>query len=1012
METVTARAELFVFFFLLSRFHPTQSPHEIASVGDISEVYPQGVVRDSPKFTRSFPWCLILSVLVLVNVFLYPLLIRNDGWWTAITVLQSVVLFIMLVDIVFSRSFEKGTIENIAQLVTRTIQIVVFGLAIVTLPPVAISILGVPRSNKWSAQIDEADKVISRQGHQKRSRRQARQPILCFLARHFSYVLYPRLALSTPLPRYLRIRSLMQDLSLVQLTYVPLLLTVRYRPLDAWSSRMAMTIRQPLMVAVPFVIGLLFVTAGQLRNYAAQPVPSIYLKATIDFLGLAGCQALTLDEIVQLFGYNGASSGAHLGSARFGTRSFAFPSTHGDQYTEVRLYGMFPGSPLNDPAAYGFSVVYDYSKFERQSVIFAEGRRLAAICLMVVLCLAVHYFVWRVLEVNLAELLQPLVEKARTLDPEGNLRLSRPQPSEHNLGAPRDQHRPFDDECLSLEDAVIKVTSLLNNFDSLKYVCWLCREGSRSASRAFVLSPVGVSATATNMYGPDSDHILTVLSPPSTPRPSPVCRSNTGAMRVLNTLLDTKEVDAPTLKFLMDNYMGQDELEIPMNGRRSSARPRLSSMRTGTVAHRSSVVTAGSSVQSKKASLDFSKPNNLESVPPVPKQPRALPATFERMKLFEHITPLDLQKLDSWEWDPWYYTREQLVAAVMQLFINLDLLDAESLTDADKLWSFLDELSKMYNEVPYHNWKHAADVTHTVYLLLRATDHRTQITTMEKFALMVAACAHDVGHPGTNNPFLVSTRDPLAITYNDNSVLENRHLAILYGLAASKPSCDIFSELSPEAWRECRKLIIDCILHTDMSNHFRMVSSLQQFADMCQRQRRHIQEYGGVTKDSIFESKEERMLMLHTLLHTADISNMLKPNQMALQWGTRVLEEFFSQGDKERAIGVPISPMMDRGATSIGLTQLNFIEFIVEPLLCQVVRLFPELSYMYGHLCQNYESYYHQTINEIKTGLANITHDALVRLSSIMKLQMFFFCSCRVFEPFYTRQRMCRAFIQ
>ncbi len=53
------------------------------------------------------------------------------------------------------------------------------------------------------------------------------------------------------------------------------------------------------------------------------------------------------------------------------------------------------------------------------------------------------------------------------------------------------------------------------------------------------------------------------------------------------------------------------------------------------------------------------------------------------------------------------------------------------------------------------------------------------------------------------------------------------------------------------------------------------------------------------------------------------------------RWAARVLEEFFAQGDRERAAGLPVSPMMDRAATSHALSQINFIEFIVAPLFSQ-----------------------------------------------------------------------------
>lgn len=37
--------------------------------------------------------------------------------------------------------------------------------------------------------------------------------------------------------------------------------------------------------------------------------------------------------------------------------------------------------------------------------------------------------------------------------------------------------------------------------------------------------------------------------------------------------------------------------------------------------------------------------------------------------------------------------------------------------------------------------------------------------------------SHDFDHRGTNNNFLINSKQPLAILYNDKSVLENHHAA-------------------------------------------------------------------------------------------------------------------------------------------------------------------------------------------------------------------------------------------
>lgn len=44
-----------------------------------------------------------------------------------------------------------------------------------------------------------------------------------------------------------------------------------------------------------------------------------------------------------------------------------------------------------------------------------------------------------------------------------------------------------------------------------------------------------------------------------------------------------------------------------------------------------------------------------------------------------------------------------------------------------------------------------------------------------------------------------------------------------------------------------------------------------------------------------------------------------------------MLEEFFRQGDKEKELGLPFSPLCDRNNTLVAESQIGFIEFIVEP---------------------------------------------------------------------------------
>ncbi|KAK9831398.1 hypothetical protein WJX81_001157 [Elliptochloris bilobata] len=366
---------------------------------------------------------------------------------------------------------------------------------------------------------------------------------------------------------------------------------------------------------------------------------------------------------------------------------------------------------------------------------------------------------------------------------------------------------------------------------------------------------------------------------------------------------------------------------------------------------------------------------------------------------------VDSAVLDSWDWDVFQYTPEQLVPHVLVMFMRLGLTQHEAdsfsglrsdstnstasqasalaeaeaaaaqvtdglFLDLDTLWTFVQEVRKAYREVPYHNFFHCVDVTHATYRFIALVGRAVGLSQAERLALMLAALCHDMEHPGVNNAYLVNVRHDLALVYNDASVLENRHLAAMYGLLAGLPEADVLAALEPARWRELRRLVINAVIHTDMVHHFPMVSKIEVFYELnaaaIQSAARGGDDVhsvisaddgdGGTSTPAggcVFRTAEERAMLVAMLLHCADISNASKPRHIAEKWSVRVLEEFFAQGDRERAAGLPVSPMMDRAATSHALSQINFIEFIVAPLFSQVVRVLPELRPTMQFLWEN-----------------------------------------------------------
>ena len=76
------------------------------------------------------------------------------------------------------------------------------------------------------------------------------------------------------------------------------------------------------------------------------------------------------------------------------------------------------------------------------------------------------------------------------------------------------------------------------------------------------------------------------------------------------------------------------------------------------------------------------------------------------------------------------------------------------------------------------------------------------------FSALFSAVIHDYKHPGVNNGYLVNTRDPIAIRYNDKAVLEQFHVAEAFQ-DLQDPSIDIFARMTAEEYRTARNIIVE-----------------------------------------------------------------------------------------------------------------------------------------------------------------------------------------------------------
>ena len=110
--------------------------------------------------------------------------------------------------------------------------------------------------------------------------------------------------------------------------------------------------------------------------------------------------------------------------------------------------------------------------------------------------------------------------------------------------------------------------------------------------------------------------------------------------------------------------------------------------------------------------------------------------------------------------------------------------------------------------------------------ILLICEFQSWIDDLELFAAIFAAAIHDVSHTGTTNNYHIRTRSDLASLYNDRSVLENHHLSVGFTIL-NDTSSNILASLTDEQWFEFRTQVIEMVLATDMTFHYKHIAEIK-----------------------------------------------------------------------------------------------------------------------------------------------------------------------------------------
>ena len=304
-------------------------------------------------------------------------------------------------------------------------------------------------------------------------------------------------------------------------------------------------------------------------------------------------------------------------------------------------------------------------------------------------------------------------------------------------------------------------------------------------------------------------------------------------------------------------------------------------------------------------------------------------------------------------------SKKSQLAVFDSLFVNDKGYKLPGNPDEATLHAFFDDLRQGYFNKDegidysvirkeYHTFTHAMDVMITTHALL-SSGGAVYLTQSDRACLVLAALGHDVLHTGVNNSFLIQTKHPYYQELGENSLQEKRSANYVLTLLDKHRILTIEDEMNEAQCKEileARNLVEQSILWTDIKRHKEQMEAVSLAKDnilsMLDKKRKESSTEGivgarkkdlndGVTLSNLLDP-QTRTLMASFILHCADISNPGKEWIKCERWAVLVMNEFFSQGDFQKKLGLKPSMNCDRSTASVPGCQVGFGKYVIHDL--------------------------------------------------------------------------------
>jgi hypothetical protein len=340
------------------------------------------------------------------------------------------------------------------------------------------------------------------------------------------------------------------------------------------------------------------------------------------------------------------------------------------------------------------------------------------------------------------------------------------------------------------------------------------------------------------------------------------------------------------------------------------------------------------------------------------------------------------KKILAYDIDPHEFSEEEesiLIDYAVEMFRHYNLMNEFHFKET-VLRKFFEEVRKLYNnENQFHNFKHVWGVMHLSFqILYRGADQ--YLKPLDIFAVLIAAICHDIAHPGNNNAFEIITHSELSKMYADPPdevcILERHHAKLTKGLLTNEYGQALLKGLNKQQKDGLFAQIFQIIMATDMAKHAELVREARCYTVPQVSPTMDAHKSTTINKSVVVTPRtsvrianiraalnkhdpESRIRFTRIIVHSADIGAQTQCLKVACKWVNRCYDEFRSQADKEKSLGIVTSPFLHQITLESQkfADQCEFIRGLIEPMWQALTALLPELRFAYEQLIANKVAY-------------------------------------------------------